>query len=92
MGSVDVPRAEGRGVSTSHGLKGQESIAQALAWVRIFIDNRPEGAAENRNPRCCGISGPLQGKALDTTHLTPHNGLEICKLEGLEGTIDSIFL
>ena len=79
-------------MSTSHSLKGQESIAQALAWVRIFIDNRPEGAAENRNPRCCGISRPLQGKALDTTHLTPHNGLEICKLEGLEGTIDSIFL
>ena len=31
---------------TSHGLKGQESIAQALAWVYNFYDHRPEGAAD----------------------------------------------
>jgi hypothetical protein len=32
--------------AASNGLKGHESIAQALAWVTFFIANRPEGAAE----------------------------------------------
>jgi hypothetical protein len=30
------------------GLKGHESIAQALAWVKFLYCNRPEGVAENR--------------------------------------------
>jgi hypothetical protein len=29
-----------------------KAIAQALAWVSFFTGNRPEGAAENRVPRC----------------------------------------
>jgi Putative peptidoglycan binding domain len=42
------------------GLKGHESIAQALAWVSYFQRIRPEGAAENRLPRYCGISVPFK--------------------------------
>jgi hypothetical protein len=46
-------------LGTHGGLKGHESIAQALAWVYIFKGSALKGRQKSRTQRC-GIAVPLR--------------------------------